>query len=572
MRIPQTIIDQVLNQTDIVDIVSDIVTLKKTGANFKACCPFHQEKTASFVVSPTKQIFHCFGCGAGGNVVGFLMQSEKMTFPEAVEKLAARLNIKIARDDGPQKENPDEIYFKINAYAQWFFTENYQASKAFEYAQSRFLSVETQKLFELGYAPDSFEALVNFLTQKKVPLTQALHLGLIKAREGQKSHYDFYRDRLTFPIRNARGHIVGFGGRTLSHKDEAKYINSPESPVYHKSRELYGFHQARKNIIANQEALVVEGYIDVIACFQNGLTNTVAPLGTALTTEHVKILKRYATTLTLMFDGDDAGKKAALKALETCFGAGFHPKLIILPEEKDPGDYAHSQNPEELRQIVANAKPALDVLFALLTQKATNQPSQRAGIIKKLAFWVRLVPDALEKMEYRKWLARHFEMTQTEVQKIVEITYESTSLSRPPQKGQKGMSLEAQLILAYLRDTESLGPEGLQALYDDFENEELKNLAKIMSEKCKYHETSDARFAINDLPDALQGMLAELLIDDENSVVVDGHECLKKFRLKASKQKRKAITARIHSAEMAQDTVLTTQLLQEKQRLLAQDS
>lgn len=569
MRIPQNIVDQVLNQIDIVDIISDVVTLKKTGANFKACCPFHQEKTASFVVSPTKQIFHCFGCGAGGNAAGFLMQSEKMTFPEAVEKLAARLNIKIARDDGPPKENPDEIYFKINAYAQWFFSQNYQASKAFEYAQKRFLSQETQKLFELGYAPDGFEALVSFLSQKKVPLTHAARLGLIKAREGQRSHYDFYRDRLTFPIRNARGHIVGFGGRTLSDKNEAKYINSPESPVYNKSRELYGLHQAKKNIIATQQVLVVEGYIDVIACFQNGLANTVAPLGTALTAEHVGMLKRYAETIILMFDGDEAGKKAALKALETCFGAGLHPKLIILPEGKDPGDYAQNQNPEELRHIVMGAKPALDVLFAIWTQKAATQPSQRAGIIKKLAFWVRLVPDAVEKMEYRKWLAKHFEMTEAELQKIVEITYESTSLRRPDQKI---LPLEAQLISAYLRDPQSLGVAGLQAVCDDFESEELKSLAKIVSEKCKNHETSDARFAINELSDAMQGKLTELLIDDENGFVIDGSECLKKFTLKTNKRKWKQITAQIHSAEMAQDTILTTQLLQEKQRLLARNS
>lgn len=577
-QIPQHIIDQVLQNTEIVDIISETVALKKTGANYKACCPFHQEKTPSFVVSPDKQIFHCFGCGVGGNAVSFLMQYEKLEFPEALEKLAKRLGIALKSEKTSVKEDGKSRFYKINAYAQWFFAEQFEhAQKAKDYVAQRGLSAETVKTFELGYGPDSFEKLLPFLREKKVPLDDAAKLGIIKKRDSG-GFYDFYRDRLLFPIRNSAGHMIGFSGRALGQNQEAKYINSPESPIYNKSTELYGFYQAKKHIIAKEQAVIVEGNIDVLACHQLGITHAVAPLGTSLTEQQVQKLKRLTTDIVLMFDGDDAGKKAALKAVQTCLTFGIHPKMIILPENQDPGDYLSQKNPKtpSLPEEIARANLAMDWIFAKSLGTASSQTSKKVSVIKELIQWLKKLSDPVEQMEYRKKLSQYFDISASDLQKMIANTSKTAS-SSPHQNSdttdskfliEKPESLETLLVWLFLDDPSQFPNHSISGLSADFEDNSLKRLALSLEDLIKKDETFNRALAIQSLPKDLEGIYSRILLWDK--VESNVGDCIKKFYSQRNKKRLKEITAQIVEAELKNDAPLKLKLLEKKQRLLSE--
>lgn len=577
-QILQHIIDQVLQNTEIVDIISDVVTLKKTGANYKACCPFHQEKTPSFVVSPDKQIFHCFGCGVGGNAVSFLMQYEKLEFPEAMEKLAKRLGLVLKSEKTNIKEDGKSRFYKINSYAQWFFAEQFQhAPKAQNYVTERGLSAEIIKTFELGYGPDSFEQLLPFLRDKKVPIEDAAKLGVIKKRESG-GFYDFYRDRLMFPIRNSAGQVVGFSGRALAKDQEAKYINSPESLIYNKSVELYGFYQAKKHIIAKQQAVIVEGNVDVLACHQLGITNAVAPLGTSLTEQQVQKLKRLTTDVVLMFDGDEAGKKAAIKAVQTCLALGIHPKMIILPENQDPGDYLAKKNPSllSLSEEIAKANLAMDWIFAKSLSEASSQTSKKVFVIKELIQWLKKLSDPIEQMEYRKKLSQYFDISAGELQKMIDNTSKTAS-STPHENSEiagskflteKPESLETLLVWSFLNDPSQFPNRSILELSADFEDNSLKRLALSLEDLIKKDETFNRALAIQSLPKDLEGIYSRILLWDKVGSNVG--DCIKKFYSHRNKKRLKEITAQIVEAELKNDTPLKLSLLEKKQKLLSE--
>ena len=561
--IPQDIIDRILRDSDIVAIISEYTTLKKTGANYKACCPFHQEKTASFVVSPHKQIFHCFGCGVGGNVIGFLMQYEKMEFPDAAEMLAKRLSIRIERTErNPQQESLADKLYKINAYAHWFFQDHYKKSKPIkEYTQGRKLSEDVIKEFELGYAPDSFDDLPQFLASKRVPTNLSEQLGLIK-RGKKQGHYAFFRNRLIFPIRNHKGKIIGFGGRALGN-DDAKYINSSESPIYNKGQELYGLHNARKEISKKEQVIVVEGYIDVMACYQLEIPNSVAPLGTSLTENQISLLKRYAKEIVLMFDGDDAGKKAAIKSIALCLDQGIHPKVVLLPNSKDPGDYLPDQK-AALQDIIEKAPEAMNWLIANSLEHVSKNPAERAKTLKFLMSWLGRLPEALEKVEFEKRICQFFAIRPEDLQKVVDITY---NFDIPQEINDFGISLEAIVLMVYLDEPEKFGGS-LGELSRDFEDKRLQTLATLLEDFLKKHETFDERLAIQELPQELRGFFSKLLLAKEN--IKDkkaADSSLKQYQKFAHKKKLKRITAEIAQAETMKETDKIAELLRQKQEL-----
>jgi len=567
-RIPQHIVDQVIQESNIADVLSEYIPLKKAGANFKTNCPFHQEKTASFMVSPDKQIFHCFGCGEGGNVASFIMKYERIEFPQAIERLAERLNITIEKQNTQINENEFDQLYKVNTYANWFFTNSFENNKeGQEYTKSRAINEDTVKKYELGYAPDGFGNLVKFLSEKKIPLELAQRLGLIKKRD-TSGHYDFFRGRLTFPIHNSRGKIVGFGARTLSNANEAKYLNSSESLIYNKSKELYGLFQAKKAIIQRRQAIVVEGNIDVLAAYQLDIPNVVAPLGTSLTANQVKILTRYCSDILLMFDGDSAGLQAAKKAIATCFEAGIHPKIVILPQNQDPGDYLTQKEGEsDLKQALEKAVFAMDWLFASYIKKVTHETGSRAKIIKVLADWLKRLPDAVEKMEYRKKLAQYFDISPDDIEKIVEITYKSDKL---PRQSAGEPSLEAILIWLYINDPEQFLDKKISQYSENFSDNDLRRLAAIIEKHVKKHETFHAAQAIQEIPEDLSGVFSRItFLNNWVDKSFDSKSCIQKFQNLQNKKRLKEITARILEAETKQNTDLKLTLLKEKQELLA---
>jgi DNA primase len=570
MKIPQEIIDQVLQATDIAEVVGQKVVLRKLGANHKGLCPFHQEKSPSFTVSQTKQIYHCFGCGEGGNAIGFIMKVQGLNFPEAVRQLAANAGITIPESGSVSISDPKEAYYKVNAYANWFFQQQLTTHSSVQaYLAKRGISTEIREKFELGYAPDSFEMLCQFLQGKGVPQEKALDLGLVKP--GQRGgSYDFYRDRVIFPIHGARGRIIGFGGRTLKAGDEAKYINSPESPVYHKGSELYGLHLAKSAIAKTRRVFVVEGYIDAIACVQLGLENTVAPLGTALTTTQVQVLQRLTDRIVLMFDGDGAGQKAALKGFDTCLSVGVHPELVILPGGRDPGDYL-TANGAELIELAGQAISAMDWVLAEAAARAPRDVAGRVREVRDVLDWIKRLPDAMERAAYRERVSRVFGMAIENIDKNIEI---KSNFARP-HKRSEATPLETAILCLYIRDPLAFPPGGVAELAVDFEDARLAQLASFFGKQEKKDETFDRRRMINqalaELPGELQGILSQVLLREaELPKESDIDSCLKGFLRQKNRRRLREISARILQAETANDAVGVRALLAEKQKLVTE--
>ena len=569
MKIPQDTIHQILEASDIIDVISEFVSLKKAGVNYKGLCPFHGENTPSFVVSPVKKIFHCFGCHEGGDVVGFLKKHQNLGFVEAIQVLAERANIPIKWEGGaPEKSSPDGIYYKINTYAQWFFRSQFETSqKARVYISGRGFTEAIIEQFELGYAPDSFEGLLNFFKSKGIPLEKALELGLIKSSQKNKDgYYDFYRDRLMFPIRTVKGQVIGFGGRALTERqDQPKYVNSSESPIYHKSYELYGLPQAKKEILKTRQALVVEGYVDVLACHQLGLPFAVAPLGTSLTENQVKLLRRFADEIFLMFDGDAAGQEAAKKAVALCLSEGVHPHVVVLPEDKDPGDYLGEGGAKVLQDLVARSPRAMDWIFAKFVKTAGPTTTERAQTVKKLKWWIDKLPEPLEQLAFIQQIEEFFGLSLPRPKKVIEKTGQFASqepLDSSP------LSLEEWALGFFLRQESWRTEDNLSQIRQYFCDIHLKDLVDFVQNFYKKHETFKDEVTIRDLPEDLHQIYTKLMTADFGGGDFKIEDVLARLKKHWQKTRQQQMTAELLMAQTQKDVGLQKRLLKEKQDLL----
>jgi DNA primase len=343
-RIPPEFIDELLTRADIVEIIDSRVPLKKAGREYKGCCPFHDEKTASFTVSPGKQFYHCFGCGAHGTAIGFLMDYDHLGFREVIEELASRYSMTVpeeaGQDNSAERRQQSTLYAILNSANKHFQTRLRENEAAKNYLKDRGLTGEIAARYELGFAPESWDDLLNTLTAQKYARKDLDTAGLVSSND-QGRIYDKFRGRIIFPIHDQRGRVIGFGGRIMG-DGEPKYLNSPETPVYHKGKELYGLHQALNTISKQSQAIVVEGYMDVIALAQAGVENVVASLGTATTTSHIERLYRQCNEIIYCFDGDRAGRQAAWRALENSLPSmrdGRQASFLFLPDGEDPDTY-----------------------------------------------------------------------------------------------------------------------------------------------------------------------------------------------------------------------------------------
>ena len=374
-RIPQAFIDELIARTDIVELIGGRVQLKKAGREWKACCPFHNEKTPSFWVSPDKQFYHCFGCGAHGTALGFLMEHDKLPFPDAVEELASRLGLEVPRDDGgAPRARPGEDLYELLAQVTQFFRDNLRESpRAKAYLEGRGITAESCVKFAVGYAPDAWDAVLKRFGGS-APRERALaDAGLVIERsgKGESGFYDRFRDRVMFPIRDARGRPIAFGGRILD-QGEPKYLNSPETALFHKGRELYGLYEARQALRKVERLLVVEGYVDVVRLAQAGIPYAVATLGTATTPEHLNRLFRVTSELVFCFDGDNAGRSAAWRALENALEHardGRQLRFLFLPEGEDPDTLVGAEGAEAFEARIAEALPISEFLVTQLVAR-----------------------------------------------------------------------------------------------------------------------------------------------------------------------------------------------------------
>lgn len=380
--IPQGFIDDLLNRTDIVEVVGSRVQLKKAGKNYTARCPFHNEKTPSFSVSPDKQFYYCFGCGAGGNALGFIMDHDHLDFPQAVEELAKRAGLDVPREEGagrsnrPRQPSDSPLYALLTAASDYYrhaLKQHPTRKAAVEYLKGRGLTGEIARDFALGFAPPGWDNLLKHMGGDSLQQKHMIDAGLLIENADTGKRYDRFRDRVMFPIRDSRGRIIAFGGRVLG-DDKPKYLNSPETPVFHKGQELYGLFEARKHNRNLDEIMVVEGYMDVIALAQQGLRNAVATLGTATSEEHVRRLFRLVPSILFCFDGDQAGRKAAWRALEATLPSledGRRARFLFLPEGEDPDSLVRKEGTDAFRaRITQHAQPLADYFFQQLTLEA----------------------------------------------------------------------------------------------------------------------------------------------------------------------------------------------------------
>ncbi|MGE8413721.1 MAG: DNA primase [Pseudomonas sp.] len=395
--IPQSFIDDLLNRTDIVDVVSSRLQIKKAGKNYTACCPFHKEKTPSFSVSPDKQFYYCFGCGAGGNALGFIMDHDNLDFPQAVEELAKAAGMEIPREESgrgqrkPRQPTDSPLYPLLTAAADYYrqALKNHPARRAaVDYLKGRGLTGEIARDFGLGFAPPGWDNLFKHLSSDTLQQKAMIDAGLLIENAETGKRYDRFRDRVMFPIRDSRGRIIAFGGRVLG-DDKPKYLNSPETLVFHKGQELYGLFEARKNNRNLEEIIVVEGYMDVIALAQQGLRNAVATLGTATSEEHLKRLFRIVPSVLFCFDGDQAGRKAAWRALESTLGSlqdGRRARFLFLPEGEDPDTLVRSEGTDAFRaRINQHAQPLADYFFQQLIEEADPRSLEGKAHLATLA-------------------------------------------------------------------------------------------------------------------------------------------------------------------------------------------
>ncbi len=348
-------IESLKNSIDIIDVVGSYVELKKAGANYKANCPFHGEKTPSFVVSPSKQIYHCFGCGVGGDSIKFIMEMEKLSYPEAIEKLASMFNFSLNYTKG--SSDYSDIKRVLEAIGQWYVKNLHQNPTAKAYLTSRGVSQSSIERFEIGYVPSGKE-VIRFLESALLSLPKAVEAGIIAMGENKRGYYARLAERITFPIYAPNGGIVGFGGRTIT-DHPAKYINSPQTKLFNKSRLLYGYHLAKESIYKNKRLIICEGYLDVVMFHQAGFTEAVAGMGTALTPEHLPMLRKGEPKIILAYDGDKAGIAAALKAASMLSKAGFDGGVVLFPQGEDPADMIANAESEKVAALLRKAKPMI---------------------------------------------------------------------------------------------------------------------------------------------------------------------------------------------------------------------
>ncbi len=396
--ITQESIEALKARLDVVDVVGSYIELKKAGANFKAPCPFHDEKTASFVVSPAKQIYHCFGCGAGGDSVKFVMEYEKLNYPEALEKLADSYNFSLSYTDNKHNKPRSQVMDKINEWYQKLLTTN---QTALSYIKDRGIYESSVEKFGIGYAPSSNET-INYIKNQFLNMGEAVEAGIVGYDGGR--NFARFIERITFPIHSANGTLVGFGGRTIT-GHQAKYVNSPETPFFNKSRLLYAYHHAKQALYKTNEIIITEGYLDVIMLHQAGFNNAVATLGTALTPEHLPLLRKGEPRVVMAYDGDKAGRNAALKASKLLSAAGFIGGVVIFAEGLDPADMVKNGATEELSNMFREAKPFIEfVLDEIISLHNLRDPKAKESAMQEGVAYLKTL-SALLQEEYKTYLA-----------------------------------------------------------------------------------------------------------------------------------------------------------------------
>jgi DNA primase len=428
MRIPENKIEEIRSSANIVDIISEYIPLRKRGKNFLGLCPFHTEKTPSFTVNEEKQIYHCFGCHAGGNVYKFLMEYEKISFIEAVQDLAKRLGISIEFDENinEEKQSEQEAFYDINTITARYFLDNLlnsaEGETAREYFTKRKIKLQTIRAFGLGYSLNGWENFIEFAKEKKIDLEKAMQLGLIgKNNDGRL--FDKFSGRIIFPIFSPNGRVVAFAGRILDNREgTAKYLNSPESLIYTKGKILYGLSFSKDEIRRQDKAVLVEGYMDLISLYQNGIKNVVAVSGTALTEDQVQLLSRYTKNVVLLFDADTAGIKASMRSIELLLKRDMEIKIISLPAGEDPDSYINNYGRDKFEELIKYAQNFMEFQSAYFESLGMfDDPAKTAEAVRELVKPAALINDELKRSLLLKAISKKFNLREKLLEKELDL-------------------------------------------------------------------------------------------------------------------------------------------------------
>ena len=572
MRFPQTFIDDLKRQTDIVRVIQDYVTLKKKGANWMACCPFHKEKTPSFSVSPAKEIFYCFGCHKGGNVFSFVMEMERVSFPEAIKIVADKTGMALpkmevdSRFEARRSEIDDVL--QLNRWAlEWWEQQLEQSGNeskaARDYLAQREITEETRKQFRLGLAPDSWEALSSHLRQKGATQLQIERSGLVVKKEDGGS-YDRFRARLMFPVMDIQGKPIAFGGRTLKNED-AKYINSPETAAYIKGRNLFGLNLTRDEIRRQGYAILVEGFLDLIVPFQHGIRNVVASLGTALTPEQVKLLGRFARKVVVNYDGDRAGVQAAKKAIEILLTEDLEVKVLVLPDNADPDEFIRKFGANEYQQRRGEAQPHIQFVIdqAVRDRKLTN-PAQKEAAIEEVLPFIRAVRSRIQKREYFDIAMDSLRVSDPSLRREFWQTLRVGETSKPSSgraaSGHSEASPAEQRLLGVLFADEELRRQILPMLLDeDYEDLPTAAIFRALRQLEQEHRKIDFEsLSERTEGDTLATRLLPMLLMSESLHAANEHyaaaECVQTFRLMKINHRIEEIRIELAAAEREENS------------------
>ncbi|MDD5246349.1 MAG: DNA primase [Candidatus Omnitrophica bacterium] len=569
-RIPENILEEILSRINIVEVISEYIPLKKAGRNFRALCPFHHEKSPSFMVSPDRQIFHCFGCGESGNAFKFLMRYERMDFPEAVSLLARKAGIVLPESS---KEDPRAVslstqLFKINELALGFYTgllASAQGAAAKKYLLQRGLTEETIKSFRLGWAPDKWDALIEFLRSKGVGLSLMEKAGLVLPKQNG-GYYDRFRQRIIFPIFDIKSRVLGFGGRVMHSSDNqlAKYVNSPETPVYTKGRNLFGLNLAKEAIRQSDCAAVVEGYLDFIIPYQQGVQNLVASQGTALTEEQARLLKRYTRNVVMVYDADNAGQMAALRSLDIFIEESMEVKIVSLPQGFDPDTFVRQKGAQELKNMIENAEGLFDYKFRILKSRFNaSTPEGKARISSEMLSTIGRFKDAVLKAEYLKILAQQLDVPEyslrEELGKLKDnrpqpadspLVKKTETVINPTERLLIKIMMEETRLVDYIR--QHLEPS-------DFQGEVTSRIVSFMFELIQQGKQIEANTLMNHFEDKdAMRCICESVFDGEvtqenREKVVD--DCIRMIKNKRMVVTRQRLQEQMRRAEVSGDEV-----------------
>lgn len=571
--IPDDKLSDIRHSADIVEIISDSVILKKSGKNFLGLCPFHSEKTPSFSVSPDKQMYYCFGCGAGGNVFTFLMEHDGLSFPECARLLANRYGISLPSADLSPEEKERislrENLFSVNRRARDYFAENLRGEvgkRAMAYLKERGIAEATVEAFELGFAPEGWDRLLRYFSGKRVSRSLLSTAGLVVPRKSGDGVYDRFRNRIIFPIADIRGQVAGFGGRVMD--DEVpKYLNSPETPVYHKARSLYGLHRTRPRCREQGTVFLVEGYFDLLTLWQYGIGNCAATLGTSLTPDHVRMLKGMAEEVVLVYDSDAAGVNAAARSVAIFDGEQVDARIMVLPSGHDPDTFLRQAGPDAFRTEAEKALGMIPFMMESAIRTHGLSLEGKVRVISEMAGPISAVTDSIKRSLYVQALAERTQVAEEQILKKIGEAGQprKRAPSKAPEKSSprgKGERIERMIVAMMLQYPDMIPEVRERRVLEHFKDDRLAGIGRtVMAHPDRIGSGIDILFE-----DPEKRRMAAALTMKEEPWDADGcRRLLDQFETGLARSETSLIQ-RIREAERRKDTARLLALLKEKQQ------